>query len=383
MSKRVLFISSFQFPEGDAGATRLLMLARALRMQGCDVELCGMGDESVFDGFKCHTLNPYPDNKFLNWAMWRLMGQGAASFVRAHVDEYDAIVFSFLPARSVEAMKAACRSRGTVFAGDFTEWFEPEQFPKGERDGGYLDHIRLLTQAVDPAVKVIAISSYLQRHFEAMGCNVLRVPAVLDIEELAPRDISVRPKSEVRLMYAGSPAKKDALHIVLAAISELSAEERGRLRLDLYGVTDGQARGLMRDGEPLPECVRAHGRVPRSEVIEALHCSDFTILMRDPSKTFAQAGMPTKVTESLGSGVPVISDLTSDLDEFLSESSNAVVVDGYSASACANALRRAIVLSPAELARMRGESVSTARQLLDYRAYSNQLACFLFGEKGF
>ena len=359
------------------------MLARALRMQGCDVELCGMGDESVFDGFKCHTLNPYPDNKFLNWAMWRLMGQGAASFVRAHVDEYDAIVFSFLPARSVEAMKAACRSRGTVFAGDFTEWFEPEQFPKGERDGGYLDHIRLLTQAVDPAVKVIAISSYLQRHFEAMGCNVLRVPAVLDIEELAPRDISVRPKSEVRLMYAGSPAKKDALHIVLAAISELSAEERGRLRLDLYGVTDGQERGLMRDGEPLPECVRAHGRVPRSEVIEALHCSDFTILMRDPSKTFAQAGMPTKVTESLGSGVPVISDLTSDLGEFLSESSNAVVVDGYSASACANALRRAIVLSPAELARMRGESVSTARQLLDYRAYSNQLACFLFGEKGF
>lgn len=359
------------------------MLARALRMQGCEVELCGMGDESVFDGFKCYTLNPYPDNKFLNWAMWRLMGQRAASFVRAHVDEYDAIVFSFLPARSVVAMKAACRSRGVVFAGDFTEWFEPEQFPKGERDGGYLDHIRLLTQAVDPAVKVIAISSYLQRHFKARGCSVLRVPAVLDIEELAPRDISVQPTGEVRLMYAGSPAKKDALHIVLAAISELSAEERGRLRLDLYGVTDGQARGLMRDGEPLPECVRAHGRVPRSEVIEALHCSDFTILMRDPSKTFAQAGMPTKVTESLGSGVPVISNLTSDLGEFLSEGANSVVVDGYSASACANALRRAIVLSPAELARMRGESVSTARRLLDYRAYSNQLACFLFGEKGF
>lgn len=383
MSKRVLCISSFQFPEGDAGATRLLMLARALRMQGCEVELCGMGDESVFDGFKCHTLNPYRDNKILNWAMWRLMGERAASFVRSHVDEYDAVVSSFLPARSFEAMGAARRSHGTVFAGDFTEWFEPEQFPKGEQDGGYLDHIRLLTQVVCPAVKGIAISSYLQRHFEARGCSVLRVPAVLDIEELAPRDVSVRPTGEVRLMYAGSPAKKAALHIVLAAISELSAEERGRLRLDLYGVTDGQARGLMRDGGPLPECVRAHGRVLRSEVIEALHRSDFTILMRDPSKTFAQAGMLTKVTESLGSGVPVISNLTSDLGEFLSEGTNAVVVDGYSASACANALRRAIVLSPAELARMRGESVSTVRRLLDYRAYFNQLACFLLGEKGF
>ena len=382
MSKRVLFISSFQFPEGDAGATRLLMLARALRMQGCDVELCGMGDESVFDGFKCHTLNPYRDNKILNWAMWRLMGERAASFVRSHVDEYDAIVFSFLPARSIKAMGVACRSRGAVFAGDFTEWFEPEQFPKGERDGGHLDHVRLLTQAVDPAVKVIAISSYLQRHFEARGCSVLRVPAVLDIEELAPRDISVRPMGEVRLTYAGSPAKKDALHIVLAAISELSAEERERLRLDLYGVTDSQARGLMRDGEPLPDCVRAHGRVPRSEVVEALHCSDFTVLMRDPSKTFAQAGMPTKVTESLGSGVPVISNLTSDLGEFLSDGANAVVVDGYSASACADALRRVVVLSPVERARMRGESVSTARRLLDYRVYSNQLDRFLFGEKG-
>lgn len=383
MLKRVLFISSFQFPEGDAGATRLLMLARALRMQGCDVELCGMGDELVFDGFKCHTLNPYRDNKILNWAMWRLMGERAASFVRSHVDEYDAVVSSFLPARSFEAMGAACRSHGTVFAGDFTEWFEPEQFPKGERDGGYIDHIRLLTQVVCPAVKVIAISSYLQRYFEARGCSVLRIPAVLDIEKLAPRDVSVRPKGEVRLMYAGSPGKKDALHIVLAALSELSAEERGRLQLDLYGVTDGQARGLMRGRESLSGCVRAHGRVSRSEVVEALHRSDFTVLMRDPSKTFAQAGMPTKVTESLGSGVPVISNLTSDLGEFLLEGTNAVVVDDYSASACANALRRAIVLSPAERARMRGESVSTAKRLLDYRAYSNQLARFLLGEKGF
>lgn len=382
MSKRVLFISSFQFPEGDAGATRLLMLARALRMQGCDVELCGMGEGLVFDGFKCHTLNPYRDNKILNWAMWRLMGQRATSFVRSHVNEYDVIVSSFLPARSVEAMGAACRSRGVVFAGDFTEWFEPEQFPKGERDGGYLDHVRLLTQAVDPTVRVIAISSYLQRHFEARGCRVLRVPAVLDVEELAPRDVSVRPGDQVRLMYAGSPAKKDALHIILAAIDELSEGERGRLRLDLYGVTDGQARGLMGDGRALPGCINAHGRVPRSEVVEALHGSDFTVLMRDPSKTFAQAGMPTKVTESLGSGVPVIANLTSDLGEFLIEGGNAIVVDDYSVSACTSALRRAVALSPDERAHMRGESVLTARRLLDYRDYSSQLARFLLDEKG-
>ena len=104
--------------------------------------------------------------------------------------------------------------------------------------------------------------------------------------------------------------------------------------------------------------------------------------MRDPSKTFAQAGMPTKVTESLGSGVPVIANLTSDLGEFLIEGGNAIVVDDYSVSACTSALRRAVALSPDERAHMRGESVLTARRLLDYRDYSSQLARFLLDEKG-
>lgn len=382
MSKRVLFISPFLFPEGDAGATRSLMLARALQLSGCDVELCGMGDELVFDGFKCRTLNRNRNNKLLNWLAWRLVGQRAASFVSKNAREFDAVVASFLPSRSIEAMKAICSDRGLILAVDSTEWFEPEQFPKGALDRGYLDHMRLLTRVVDSSVRVIAISSYLQGHFKKIGCSVLRVPAVLDVKELAPTGFEVVPGAKVRLMYAGSPGKKDALDIILSALNILSDGERRKITLDLYGVTESQAHELMPNGLPLPECVRAHGRVTRAEVVEALHNSDVTVLMRDPSKSFARAGMPTKVTESLSSGVPVISNLTSDLGEFLVDASNAFVVADYSADACADAIRRAIATSWDDRARMRQDALNTARHMLDYRVYAASLKEFLFDGEG-
>lgn len=135
----------------------------------------------------------------------------------------------------------------------------------------------------------------------------------------------------------------------------------------------------MPDAASLPACVRAHDRVPRAKVVSALRSSDFTVLMRDPGKRFAQAGMPTKVTESLGCGTPVIANITSDLGGFLEDGRDAIVVEEYSADACARALRKAACLPAAERVVMREAAYATARARLDYRAYADALDAFLLG----
>lgn len=381
MRKRVLFITSFAFPEYDAGATRITMLARALRSQGHEVELCGVGDATVFDGFQCKTLNPYRSNKVFNWLAYRMLGINAVSYVRRNIKRFDAVIASFLPATAFNEIKNICFNAGVTFAVDCTEWYTPEEFSRGEKDRSYLDHVRLMTEVIDPSVKVIVISSFLERHFAKKGCSVLRVPSVLDYEALVPDQLMCPTDDAVSIMYAGSPAVKDSLWMILRAIGLLNELTLRKLSFDFYGVGESDLFRYMSEGSALPPCVHAHGRVQRAEVIAALRKSDFAVLMRDPEKRFAQAGMPTKVTESLGCGTPVIANITSDLAEHLKDGVNSVVVDEYSAEACASAFRRAAALSSSARFAMRREACIAMRNGLDYRNYAVSITKFLLGDK--
>lgn len=379
MPKRVLFITSFAFPEHDAGATRTTMLGRALRDRACEVEVCGVGDKVIHDGMICHTLNPYRSNKVLNWLAYRTLSRHATLFARRNLDRFDAIVASFLPAAATAEIKHLCREADIDFAVDCTEWYTPDEFPGGEADPSYLDHIKLLTEVIDPSVKVITISSYLEHYFAEKGCEVLLVPSVLDTVALNPGQPFAAMSDTISIMYAGSPAKKDSLEVILEAIKLLGEDVLKKLTFDFYGVKDADLYGYMSTGAKLPQCVKAHGRVARAEVLSALCHSDFTVLMRDPEKRFAQAGMPTKVTESLGCGTPVIANITSDLGNYLKDGDNSIVVEEYSAEACAHAMERAAGMTIAERADLRANACATARAGLDYRVYADRLCTFLLG----
>lgn len=380
MRKRILFITSFAFPEHDAGATRVTMLARALRSRGHEVELCGVGDATIFDGFECRSLNPFRSNKVLNWLAYRMLGINAAVYVRRNLSRFDAVIASFLPAAATDKIKKLCHDSGVTFGVDCTEWFSPEEFPQGEKDSSYLDHVRLMTEVIDSSVRVIAISGYLERYFRDKGCPVLRVPSILDYETLVPDSVASPAEDSVSIMYAGSPGRKDSLWMILEAIGLLSEASLEKLSFDFYGVGQSDLKKYMPSHGEIPPYVRAHGRVPRSEVIAALRKSDFTVLMRDPEKRFAQAGMPTKVTESLGCGTPVIANITSDLAEHLQDGVDSIVVEDYSAKACARAFEKAATLSPSARSAMRREACAAMRGGLDYRAYATSINNFLFGD---
>ena len=379
MTRKAFFITSFAFPRYDAGATRITMLAKALCDRGYEVELCGMGDDVDFDGIVCHTLNPYRSNRIFNSIAWRLVGVTTVAYAKSIIDDADVIVASFLPSSAVDKIKKLCRDAGVIFAVDCTEWFTPEEFPHGVSDPGYIDHMKLLTETIDSEVRVIAISRYLEHFFISKGCSVLRVPSVLDHEELAPDRSSTPQSSVISVMYAGSPAVKDSLGVVLDSICLLDHDVLEKMSFSFYGVTEDDLLHYIKNGTSLPGCVRAYGRVPREEVIYALKNADYTVLMRDPSMKFAQAGMPTKVTESLGCGTPVISNITSDLGDYLIDGLNSIVVSGYSAEACACALKRAASLGMADRLSMQREALKSMRSGLDYRAYSAALDEFLCG----
>ena len=137
------------------------------------------------------------------------------------------------------------------------------------------------------------------------------------------------PNTIRKIVYAGSPAKKDSLFMILKAFSLVNAEIRDKIQFHIYGVNKEYYLEYG-DLDSLPNNIFFYGRVSRDEVLSALQSADFTTLFRDDKERFSKAGFPSKVAESFSMGVPMITNYTSDLELYLIDKENSVIIEEYS-----------------------------------------------------
>ena len=97
--------------------------------------------------------------------------------------------------------------------------------------------------------------------------------------------------------------------------------------------------------EKLSKQLVIHGRVSHEEVLHILKGTHFTLLMRSPVQRYAKAGFPTKVVESLSRSTPVICNLTSDLDLYLRNEVNALIVEECNPQNLYQQLAKAITMN--------------------------------------
>jgi glycosyltransferase involved in cell wall biosynthesis len=250
----------------------------------------------------------------------------------------------------------------------------------GGRFGPFSLDIEIAMRYFYPKVRnIIAISRYLQRYFESKGCNVLYLPAILDVLGVTP---DLEPRSDcspLRLAYTGTPGKKDLLDPMLEAILRLDPEGK-RIRFTLAGPSLGYLLDLpalkKRGMRQLPACLVAPGYVTHQEAIAIVREADFSVLLR-PRQRYAMAGFPSKVPESLAVGTPIICNLTSDLGDFLVDGVNALICDAPTVDACCLALGRALSQVPPERAAMRAMARKLAETAFDYRLFAGPMREFM------
>ena len=95
--------------------------------------------------------------------------------------------------------------------------------------------------------------------------------------------------------------------------------------------------------------------------------ADFTILLRD-SKTCTNAGFPTKVSESLSLGVPVIANATSDIAMYVRDMVNGCIVpDPHDIEGIADKIESLIALTREQKDAMRIKAIEdSAFYFLNY-----------------
>lgn len=230
-----------------------------------------------------------------------------------------------------------------------------------------------------PLIKnMVVISSFLDKHLKNKGCETIILPPLVDLLEDKWRFNSPNEKINkdvITLIYAGDPGKKDLLMPLFEALKQIN--NRSIFELILLGSsTDFIKINYFNNQEVLPEYVKIIGQVPMAEVPGFYRNADFSILLRE-DKRYAHAGFPTKLVESLSSGVPLITNNTSDIKKFIKNGFNGFILENHSVEKIIECLENIVLLSEKEIDIMKENSKKTALENFDFNQYSIEFEHFL------
>jgi glycosyltransferase involved in cell wall biosynthesis len=387
----ILYTGNFRFPDGDAAAARVRGIGFALRDAGYEVVFGGGESEGrpqdrnssagyAFQGFSYEPQGGIERQGVRGLRRFiQLGGIGGqiARWVESYGDRDLAAVIVYGPATPLMvSLRRVTRRLSVPLLLDLTEWHTGVTLPGGSFGYRNLDSQLRMRMLYPRADGIIAISSFLRRHYQADGCDVIQVPPLVDLEDAKWNAGTWAPSDALRLVYAGNPGNKDLLGAIIRAVVAPRARAR-HVELHLLGLGADQARALagceLVSSAGKGAAVVCHDRLPQNEVPTVVTGMDFTVLLRRNDRN-ANAGFPTKLVESCSSGVPAITNATSDIAEFIRHGREGLIVNGPTAEAFATALDEAAAFDPAALALLRNGAKQRACQSFDYRNYRTEIA---------
>lgn len=212
---------------------------------------------------------------------------------------------------------------------------------------------------------LICISSYLANYYDQLGIKNVEIPALVDLEQGKWHQKVESHQDEIRFIYAGSPGHfKDRLDLILYAFDEVLSKLNKNVRFDIVGITKEQYEQTWND-KTVRSYVNFNGRRPHKEVIKKLLEADFQIFLR-PDTLPNRAGFPTKFTETISSGTLPVTNLSSNLEQYLTDGQNGFVIKGLELSSIATTIEHALSLDSEEINKMKK---NIDKQTFDYRRY--------------
>lgn len=375
----VLMITPNKFPEGDAGAVRDGYFAKIYQDIGYDVVHIGM-DTKLKEGnykniifYSLYRPNSSLLTKITNTISYKKRLEEIVASIRSRIGNPSLIhIYDLSEAGIVWAKKIAVENSIPIIH-DSVEWYSPCEFKQGRFAYPYLMKQRTNTKLIDKPVAVIAISSYLEKHFKQKGLKTIRIPVIMDSLDYSPKQRS--SEKLIKLVYAGSPAKKDYLKECIIAFKRLEPEVKSKFEFTILGA-DSMYVEQCCSGD-VPKEITAYGRVPRKIVISKLEENDFSLLLRPDDERYAKAGFPTKSVEAMMNGCAMICNLTSDLGMYLKDGKNAIIVERCTIEAMYQALLRVSELNNEQIDKLKEEARRTAEMSFDFRIYTDKVEEFI------
>lgn len=376
----ILIVSPNNFPENDAGAVRDGCFAKIYQDLGYDVIHVGMNPsvrKGLYKGIKYYSI--YQNNcgitrKISNSILYNKRLSSILNEIIKENGNPNIIHIYDIPKSGIELIRKYTIKNNIRLVHDSVEWYSPCEFKMGCFAYPYLLKNRTNTKLIRKPMYVYAISRYLQEYYLGKGLKTLRVPVIMDSKEYCPKIVQ---DDVIKIVYAGSPAKKDYLRECIIAFGDLTNEERERIEFHIYGADEKYVEDCL--SEKQISKIIAHGRVAREDVTRALAMSDFSILLRPENERYTKAGFPTKSVEAMMNGCAMICNLTSDLGMYLKDGKNSIIVENCSSEAMTQALRKVLKLNRQEINEVKENAHKTAKDYFDYRIWISAVKEFIEG----
>ena len=351
----IAYVAPVAFPEGGAAARRILGNAKALVAAGYQVvivsgqrpSMAGT-DVELAPHIRCVSVNERDAEhlpNILRYARYALMGSRSRQWLDAQDELPRAIILYSGYSPYLLQFTGWARRSGVALLFDAVEWYAAPT-PLRFLLSPYLWNSEFAMRVLIPRLDgVIAISRALEHYYRKRGVLTTRVPPLIDPAEFAASAPAVDPDGCMRLVYSGTPGRKDLIDIIIEAV--ISCDDgSGRLRLEIVGPSAEELRNrapLRRRGGVIPDCLVAHGQVSHGRSMEIVGQADFTIFLRHPNRVSTH-GFPTKFVESCAVGTPVIANITSDLEDHLRDGETGLVCPVPTQAGIEATLARALVL---------------------------------------
>lgn len=187
---------------------------------------------------------------------------------------------------------------------------------------------------------IVAISSYLENKYRLLTVGKIPVyymPISVDMDFFPP--VKKRSDQTISLFYAGSFGEKEGLPVLIDAF-DILADKYKNIRLVLTGkgnkssMNEFHARVEM---SPHKERIEYKGYLDEQAYYSLLNNADIPCITR-VDIAYSHAGFPFKLGEYLATGKPVIVSRVSDVERFLANRRNAMLVQPGSSSNICNAV---------------------------------------------
>lgn len=364
MRNTILYVGGFRLPNFNASAVRVMENAWLLKHLDYDVVILGKLQEvegkitsyAKYDGFECYDIRqPFKEDIYAPYTS----SIASIEAVIKHIgsEKIKAIIAYNYPAVALNKMVTFSRKNGIIPVADLTEWYGWEGNRLDRNVRRFLDtqyRMRIVTKR---AGNVICAGSYLEDFFK--DSNTVSWPFSVNTEldrwQLSDTVIVNNPRIFV---YSGSPGmgmSKDKINLIIEILYDLKLEGK-KFKYIVLGITKEQYLEHFSTHQEVLESMEGYiefkGRVPHAEAIDRLKSADFSLFIR-PENRVSHAGFPTKVMEAFTSGIPTITNATSDIPKYVKDGINGFIFKSSESEDIKSTLLESLELSDEALLAMK------------------------------
>lgn len=372
----IAYVGGFEFPAGNAAASRAIAVGKLFRDAGWHVAMVGTRKDPTLglndmvpvdvEGQSDVWVRGYPTGTKAWLDQITSCDAVLDHLFHQYGDDLAAVVFYNYPAIAQYRAKRRLTRRGVAAVADVTEWYEDGPWTNPRAVIKNLD-TRLRMHWVNRRMDaLIPTSPFLSKFYQDYSSPQVQLPTLLTRN--SDFDLKAAPVTNTpcRLFFAGSgfdpdtyagrpDQLKDRLDWVLEDLD--AAQTQGAaFQFNIFGVTEDAYLTICPDHKDLlsrlGDRVQFHGRQPRDQVLQTLWQSDFAIFLRKRMRS-TDAGFPTKLSEPMTYGIPVLTNPLENVVDYVEDGRTGIFLDIKNRMAGQSALVAALALPENRRAEMK------------------------------